>query len=81
MPASVIVLARVLWGHSFWAVTLWECLCMGVFLVKTMKRVLIEEVRLRSCDHNKHSSKRHYLLLLMAVAQSPLLFWLGNVGV
>ncbi|GFS38987.1 integral membrane HRF1 family protein [Actinidia rufa] len=81
VAASVIMLARVLWSLSFWVVTLWECLCMGVFLVKTMKRVLIAEVRLRSCDHNQHSSKRHYLLLLMAVAQFPLLFWLGNVGV
>ncbi|KAF2289255.1 hypothetical protein GH714_032456 [Hevea brasiliensis] len=36
-------------------------------------------VEMRSCE--KHSSKRHYLLLLVAIAQIPLLFWLGNVGV
>jgi hypothetical protein len=50
----------------------------NMFFIKIMKRILIAEVR-RS---RKHSSKRHYLLLLIiAVAQLPLLFWLGNVCV
>ena len=72
---SIILLSRIVWSYCFYVVTLWECLCMGMLLVKIMKRILIAEVR-RS---EKHSSKRHYLLLLVAVAQFPLLFWLGNI--
>ncbi|WRX32232.1 Yif1 family - like 3 [Theobroma cacao] len=74
---SVVLLCRILWSHCFYVVTLWECFCMGMLLVKIMKRILIAEVR-RS---ENHSSKRHYLLLLVAVAQVPLLFWLGNIAV
>ncbi|XP_059638172.1 uncharacterized protein LOC132280071 [Cornus florida] len=75
--ACVILVARIMWNHCFYLVTLWECFCMGVFLVKITKRILIAEVR----SFDNHSSKRHYLLLLMAIAQIPLLFWLGSVGV
>ncbi|KAM0071402.1 putative Yif1 family protein [Helianthus debilis subsp. tardiflorus] len=39
---------------------------MGIFLVKTMKRVLFSEVR--SFDSSRH----HYLLLFIALAQFPL---------
>ncbi|XP_002529401.3 protein YIF1B-A [Ricinus communis] len=74
---SAAVLARMACRHCFYTVTLWESFCMGMFFVKVMKRILISEMR--SCE--KHSSKRHYLLLLVAIAQAPLLFWLGNVGV
>jgi hypothetical protein len=50
----------------------------NMFFIKIMERILIAEVR----SSQKHSSKRHYLLLLIiAVAQLPLLFWLGNVCV
>ena len=76
VAASVAVLARVVWRASFYGVALWECLCMGVFFVKTMKRILISEVT----SSQKHSSKCHYLLLLVALAQAPLLFWLGSFG-
>lgn len=48
---------------------------MGIFLVKTMKRVLFAEVR--SYDSSKH----HYLLLFIALAQFPLFTWLGNITV
>ncbi|KAF5749506.1 Integral membrane HRF1 family protein [Tripterygium wilfordii] len=73
---SVSLMARIMWIYSFYIVTLWECFCMGMLFVKIIKRILIAEVR---CSE-KHSSKRHYLLLLVAAAQVPLLFWLGNVG-
>ncbi|XAR51139.1 hypothetical protein NMG60_11005686 [Bertholletia excelsa] len=77
VAALVVVLSMVVLSSSslVYAVTICECLCVGVFLVKTMKRILVAEER--RCE--KHSSKRRYLLLLMAAAQIPLLFWLGNV--
>lgn len=76
--ACVVMLARVLCSYSFCVVTLWECLCMGIFLVKTMKRILVMEVTsFEWCN----STKRNYFLLLVGVAQIPLLFWLGNIGV
>ncbi|KAL5543156.1 hypothetical protein UlMin_010866 [Ulmus minor] len=69
------VLGRILWGYSYYFLIVWTCLCMGVFLVKTMKRVLFAEVR--SYDSSKH----HYLLLFIALAQLPLFIWLGNISV
>lgn len=74
---SIALLSRIVWSHCFYVVTLWECLCMGMLLVKILKRILIAEVT-RS---EKHSSKCHYLLLLVAAAQFPLLSWLGNIVV
>ncbi|KAB5552774.1 hypothetical protein DKX38_010085 [Salix brachista] len=47
------------------------------FLHRILKRILIAEVT----SSEKHSSKRHYLLLFVSIAQLPLLCWLGNVGV
>ncbi|PIA55343.1 hypothetical protein AQUCO_00800234v1 [Aquilegia coerulea] len=70
----VAVLGRIMMSYSYYFLMPWSCLCMGVFLVKTMKRVLFAEVR--SYDSSKH----HYLLLFMALAQFPLFIWLGSVG-
>ncbi|GFP99880.1 protein yif1b, partial [Phtheirospermum japonicum] len=61
----------------FFVATLWESFCMGVLLVKTMKRILISEVQ----SFDKNSTKRNYVLLFMATAQVLMLFWLGSVGV
>ncbi|XP_050213448.1 uncharacterized protein LOC126664882 isoform X2 [Mercurialis annua] len=72
---SVVVLARFACRYCFYTVTIWECFCMGMFFVKILKRILIAEMR----SFEKHSSKRHYILLLVAIAQMPLLFWLGYV--
>ncbi|KAF9597926.1 hypothetical protein IFM89_022628 [Coptis chinensis] len=47
---------------------------LGVFLVKTMKRILFAEIR--SYD----SSKQNYALLFMALAQFPFFMWLGILG-
>lgn len=58
--------------------SLWASLCTGVLLVKTVKRILISEVQ--SLGNNCNSIKRNYVLLFMAVAQIPLMFWLGNVA-
>ncbi|KAM7266601.1 hypothetical protein ACFE04_004498 [Oxalis oulophora] len=69
------VLGRITFGPSYYVLLPWVCLCMGVFLVKTMKRVLFAEVR--SYDSSRH----HYLLIFIALAQFPLFIWLGNVTV
>ncbi|KAK7374715.1 hypothetical protein VNO80_08152 [Phaseolus coccineus] len=69
------VCGRMIWSYSYYFLMLSTCLCMAVFLVKTMKRVLFAEVR--SYDSSKH----HYLLLLIALAQFPLFIWLGNISV
>lgn len=74
---SVVLLARTAWCYSFYGVMMWECFCMGMFLVKTMKRILITE----ATSSQKHTTKSHYLLLFVALAQAPLLFWLVSVCV
>ncbi|KAJ8506575.1 hypothetical protein OPV22_007461 [Ensete ventricosum] len=73
---SLTMLARLCWSYSYYFLMPWMSLCMGVFLVKTMKRVLFTEMR----SYEKHSSRQHYLLLFMAIAQFPLFFWLGKVA-
>ncbi|XP_073005187.1 uncharacterized protein [Typha latifolia] len=73
---SLAIVARLLWSYSYYFLMPWMSLCMGVFLVKTMKRVLFAEMR----SYEKHSSRQHYFLLFMAIAQFPLFFWLGNIG-
>ncbi|XP_031249593.1 protein YIF1B-like [Pistacia vera] len=77
VAVSVVLMARIVGGYCFYVVALWEGVCMGMFLVKILKKILIAAVRIPE----KHPSKRHYLLLLVAFAQLPLLFWLGNVSV
>ncbi|KAF5742742.1 protein YIF1B [Tripterygium wilfordii] len=39
------VLGKITWRYSYYFVMPWTCLYMGIFLVKTMKRVLFAEVR------------------------------------
>ncbi|XP_038989937.1 protein YIF1B-B-like [Phoenix dactylifera] len=73
---SLAVLARIFWSYSYYFLLPWICVCMAVFLVKTMKRVLLGGTR----GYEKHSTRHHYLLLFMAAVQFPLLFWLGNVS-
>ncbi|KAK3145283.1 hypothetical protein QOZ80_4AG0326700 [Eleusine coracana subsp. coracana] len=73
---SLAVVSRLIWAYSYYVVMPWMSLCMGVFLVRTMKRVLFTEMR----SSERHSSRQHYFLLFMAVAQLPLFFWLGSIG-
>lgn len=70
------IISRLLWSHCYYFLLPWTSICMGMFLVKTMKRVLFTEMR----SYDRHSSRQHYLLLFMAIAQIPLFFWLGNIG-
>ncbi|KAJ0973664.1 hypothetical protein J5N97_015629 [Dioscorea zingiberensis] len=73
---SVAVFARIFWTYSYYFLLPWICVCMGIFLVKTMKRVLLGGTR----SYEKHTNRHHYLLLFMAAAQFPWFFWLGNVS-
>jgi hypothetical protein len=68
------LLGRIVFHHSYYVLLPFTCLCMGIFLVKTMKRVLLAEVR----SHD--STKRHFRLLFIGFVQFPLYFWLGNIG-
>ncbi|KAG8037240.1 hypothetical protein GUJ93_ZPchr0023g33378 [Zizania palustris] len=73
---SLAVVSRLLSAYSYYVMMPWMSLCMGVFLVRTMKRVLFTEMR----SSERHSSRQHYFLLFLAIAQFPLFFWLGNIG-
>ncbi|KAL6653138.1 hypothetical protein ACP70R_012063 [Stipagrostis hirtigluma subsp. patula] len=73
---SIAVVSRLVWPYSYYVMMPWMSLCMGVFLVRTMKRVLFAEMR----SSERHSSRQHYFLLFMAIAQFPLFFWLGSIG-
>ncbi|KAF3785046.1 MOS2 protein, partial [Nymphaea thermarum] len=74
---SISVLARIAWSYSYYGVLIWTCLCMGILLVKTLKRVLFAPAR----SYDKDTSKYHYFLLCVALAQFPLFFWLGYISV
>ncbi|KAJ0589324.1 putative Yif1 family protein [Helianthus annuus] len=69
----LVVLCRIIVSYSYYFLMSWTCLCMGIVLVKTKKRVLFSEVR--SFDSSRH----HYLLLFIVLAQFPLFIWLGNI--
>ncbi|KAK8286559.1 hypothetical protein V6Z11_D08G299100 [Gossypium hirsutum] len=62
VAVSITIVWRTIWSYSLCVVAVWEFLSMGMLLVKIIKRILIAEVR----SSEKHSSKRHYLLLRLA---------------
>ncbi|KAF5746248.1 Integral membrane HRF1 family protein [Tripterygium wilfordii] len=70
----VAVLGRITLNYAYYLIIVWTCLCMGIFLVKTMKRTLFAEAR------GYDSTKHHYLLLCIALAQFPLIFWLSSTA-
>uniref|UniRef100_A0A453SI68 Protein YIF1B n=1 Tax=Aegilops tauschii subsp. strangulata TaxID=200361 RepID=A0A453SI68_AEGTS len=72
---SLAMLVRIFWSYSYYFVLPWFCICTGVFLVKTMKRVLQGVSR----TYERHPSRNHYFLLFLVAAQFPMLFWLGNI--
>ncbi|KAH0865359.1 hypothetical protein HID58_082570 [Brassica napus] len=74
-PLALISFLLIIWGYSYYVLIPWTCLCTGVLLVKTMKRVLFAEAR--SYD----SSRKSLPLDFLALAQFPLLIWLGNISV
>merc|ERR1711977_538571 len=64
-------------GHwGYYVALAWGTLCMGVFLVKTLKRILYSQTRQGSKQHSKRQS---YMLLGIAMAQLPLAYWLGKI--
>ncbi|CAD6247711.1 unnamed protein product [Miscanthus lutarioriparius] len=73
---SLAMLARIFWNYLYYFIMPWFCICTGVFLVKTMKRVLLGGPR----SYERHPSRNHYFLLFLAVVQFPMLFWLGNIS-
>ncbi|XP_062223824.1 uncharacterized protein LOC133922480 [Phragmites australis] len=73
---SLAMLARIFWTFLYYFIMPWFCICTGVFLVKTIKRVLLGGPR----NYERHPSRNHYFLLFLAVVQFPMLFWLGNIS-
>ncbi|CAM0909980.1 unnamed protein product [Alopecurus aequalis] len=73
---SLAMLVRIFWSHSYYFVLSWFCFCTGVFLVKTMKRVLLGASR----SYERHPSRNHYFLLFLALVQFPMLIWLGKIS-
>jgi len=69
---SLELFAGLMSRYAYYGMLLWGSLCMAVFLVKTMKRILFAEARHYSAD-----MRHNYLLLTMAVAQLPISWWLG----
>ncbi len=72
---SASVLASMVWSYAYYLALPWTSLCMANFLVRTMKRLLFAEAR----SYDRDSTRHHYLLLLMGVAQFPLFYWLVRV--
>lgn len=73
---SLAMMARIFWSYLYYFIMPWFCICTGVFLVKTMKRVLLGGPR----SYERHPSRNHYFLLFLAVVQFPMLFWLSNIS-
>ena len=64
--------------HVYWAMVGYGTLCTGMFLIKTMKRIVFAEARYQGRDFDP---KRHnYTLLLLALVQFPLSLYLGVTG-
>eukprot|EP00775_Hariotina_reticulata_P005880 gene5880-6121_t len=59
------------WGY--YALGAYGSLCMAVFMVKTMKRVIFQETRTYGADMRM----ANYLLLAFAAFQFPFAFWLA----
>jgi len=76
LHAAVQVLAAAAGGTwAYYAALAWGALCMAVFLVKTLKRILFSQHQYSTFDMNKYN----YILLLIAAGQIPMLLLLGGV--
>ncbi|KAK2650659.1 hypothetical protein Ddye_018148 [Dipteronia dyeriana] len=51
----VVALGRITLSYAYYLTVMWTCLCIGIFMVKTMNRTLFAEAR--SYDSSMH----HYL--------------------
>lgn len=69
---SVTVVTRFLSTYAYYIAWVYTSLCMAIFLVRTMKRLLFTETR----RYDRDSTMANYLLLLMGVAQFPVFYWL-----
>ena len=68
------VLAFSMFGRLvYYGALAWGSLCMGVFLVKTVKRILFSQSQYTTFDMKKYN----YLLLIIAIGQLPIAYWLG----
>ncbi|KAL5707506.1 hypothetical protein ACHQM5_018401 [Ranunculus cassubicifolius] len=65
---SLSIFGRIMSSYSYYLLMPFTSLSMGVFLVKTIKRIMLEEV-----------NKQHILLLFVAAGQFPYSFWLGSL--
>uniref|UniRef100_A0A7S1X8F4 Uncharacterized protein n=1 Tax=Tetraselmis chuii TaxID=63592 RepID=A0A7S1X8F4_9CHLO len=73
---SVTLLIGAIGGStSYYIMWAYSSVCMAVFLVRTMKRIIFHEVRQYGVDRTMHN----YLLLGVAAAQFPLGLWMGHV--
>jgi len=70
-----IVAGQVGGKWAYYLVWVYGGLCMAIFLVRTMKRILFQEAR----NYGRDLSTTNYLLLTLAAFQFPLLFWLTNI--
>eukprot|EP00898_Chlorokybus_atmophyticus_P008985 jgi/Chlat1/9088/Chrsp97S08415 len=73
VPVCVNIGVGFLSTWAYYVALLWHGMCMAMFLVKTMKRVLVAESRHYGLD----SARRNYMLLALALLQFPLAAWLG----
>ncbi|KAI8463259.1 MAG: YIF1-domain-containing protein [Monoraphidium minutum] len=68
------VVAQQLGGRmAYYAVWGYGCTCMGVFMVRTMKRVIFQEAR----QYGHDMKMTNYLLLALAGFQFPWAWWLA----
>jgi len=72
---SLAVFFNLFSTYAYYLTWIYTSLCMASFLVRTMKRLLFAEAR----RYDRDSTRHHYLLLLMALAQFPLFYWLVHV--
>lgn len=62
-----------------WFFLAWGILCNGVFMAKTLKRIIFSEARQGGYAHGGGASSSHnYVLLLIVVMQLPIHVWLSS---
>jgi hypothetical protein len=59
--------------------TVWGAVCSGVFIVKTVKRVIFSETRLHQNGFAGLGASHNYVLLALAASQFPVHWALGRV--
>eukprot|EP00798_Chlamydomonas_sp_ICE-L_P015556 gene15554-21650_t len=62
---------------AYYGALLYGGLCMAVFLVRTIKRIMFAEAR----NYGRDLTATNYLLLSLALFQFPFAFWLTSVRI